>query len=161
MSLTPVVLRLPRSWRARRLLVEWAVWRGIAARKRGDLEVLRTIWHPDCIFDFTRARAWVGGRLYRGHDGLAELAAEWGEAWREGGWVDAHSPQEVSLEEFDHGVFLFDMQQRGVGRISGAPVEMGMPHVIEFRDGLPWRFEHFNDAEEAIEAARARSSAKK
>jgi ketosteroid isomerase-like protein len=149
--LTPLTLRLPRHWWLRRLLIEWAYWRSTNAFRRGDLELLRVVWHPDCIWDQSHFEGWPHARVYRGHEGLAAFVAEWGDAWGEGGgWPDA-----FSVEEFEGGVFLADGRLRGVGRGSGAAVELDVCNVAELRDGLFWRVENFTDRAQAVEAARA------
>jgi hypothetical protein len=136
----------------RRRLIEWTVWRTINAFKRADLELLRVIFHPDCVWDLTHLQGWVEGNVYRGHDGVAAFIAEWSDAWQEGGWIDA-----ISVEEFGGGVFLADTKLRGVGRGSGALVEWDVFQVDELRDGLFWHVEHFSDRPQAVEAARTRS----
>jgi hypothetical protein len=145
-------LRLPRHWRLRRLLIEWFYWRANNAFRRRDLELVRVIWHPDCIWDQSHFEGWPGDEVYRGHQGLAAFVAEWANAWGErGGWTDA-----VSVEEFDGGVFLADARLRGVGRGSGVAVEVDVFNVAELRDGLFWRVENFTDRAQAVEAAHAR-----
>ncbi len=149
---TPIVLGLPRRSRVRAQFVEWSAWRSLNAFRRDDLEPVRAIWHPDCVLDVSEG---PGGevfsrQLYRGHEGLAAWHAEWGDAWREGGWPDL-----VSWEEINNRVFLLDLKVRGVGRESGVPVEADLFQLAEFRDGLVWRVVSFSDRSAAVDAARA------
>jgi hypothetical protein len=151
--LAPWTLRMPRHWRLRRLLIKWAFWRSINAFRRGDLELLRVAFHSDCIWDQSQVQGWVGDAVYHGHPGLAAFIAEWGDAWQEGGW-----PNAVSVEEFGGGVFLADERLCGVGRGSGALVELDVYQLHELRDGLFWHVENFTDRAQAVEVARARSN---
>jgi ketosteroid isomerase-like protein len=145
---------MPRRWRLRRLLIDWAAWRSYNAFKRGDLELLRVIYHPDCIWDMTQSPVaeMFAQQAYRGHQGLAAFVTEWGDAWGEGAWPDL-----VSLEEFEGGVFLADQRIRATGRSSGVPVQTDFFAVAKLRDGLFWRLEYFADRAQAVEAARALS----
>ena len=152
--LTPLALRLPRHWRLRRLLIEWGFWRGNNAFRRGDLDLVRVIWHPDCAWDQTHFEGWPHTQVYRGHEGLAAFIAEWADVWGEGGWSDGL----FSVDEFEGGVILANQRLRGIGRGSGAAVEMDVFQVAQLRDGLFWRVANFSDRAQAIEAARARSS---
>jgi ketosteroid isomerase-like protein len=146
--LTPMILRMPHRWRLRRWLLGWSAWRSVNAFKRGDLELMRVIWHPDCEWDYSRFGGWVAADVYRGHQGLAEFISEWGENFQEGGWADA-----LSIEQFDRHVLLVSQRLRGVGRSSGALVEMDSFAVAQLRDGLIWRYEHFADIAESRAAA--------
>jgi hypothetical protein len=148
--LTPLILRMPRQWRLRQRLIEWSSWRSNNAFRRGDLELLRVLWHPDCTFDFSRFEGWVGDPVYHGHEGLAAFVAEWGDAWGEGGSTDVHA-----VEDFGGGVFVDDHGLRGVGRASGAAVGWKIFAVVETRGGLIWRAEYFGDRAQAVETARA------
>jgi ketosteroid isomerase-like protein len=153
--LTPLTLRMPRRWRLRQLLIDWLGWRANNAFHRGDVEMLRLIYHRDCSWDATRIEAFIGTRVYRGHDGLAALMTELREAWQEDSWwTDL-----VSVEDFDGGIFLAHQRQHGVGRASGIPVEQDLFQVSDTRDGLIWRSWFFDDRAQAVEEAKTRSRA--
>jgi hypothetical protein len=152
--LTPLVLRMPRRWRLRRVLIDWAAWRLYNAFKRADLKLLRVMFDPHCIWDVTQTRGaeMFAEQAYRGHEGVAAFVAEWGDAWGEGAWPDL-----VSHEEFEGGVFLADQRVRATGRGSGVPVQLDFFAVAKLRNGLFWRLGFFADRVQAVEAARALS----
>jgi hypothetical protein len=104
---------MPRRWRLRRLLFDYAAWRAFNAIGRGDLAVLRTINHAGVIYDLSRW-GWPEASLYHGRDGLVRFNKEWIGQWSE------PSFEVVSVEELDErGVLLIHVDLRGVGRTSG------------------------------------------
>jgi len=78
--LTPLVLRMPRHWGLRRVLIDWAVWRCYNAFKRADLELLRVIFDPHCGWDVTQTPGaqMVAEQAYRGHEGVAAFVCRVG-----------------------------------------------------------------------------------
>jgi ketosteroid isomerase-like protein len=144
---TKIALRLPRRWRLRQLLVEFAAWRAYNAIGRGDLGVLRTINHADVIFDLSRW-GWPEDSLYQGRDGVVRFNEQWISQWSKPNFDVA------SIEELDEpGVFLIHLELRGIGRTSGVEVEMDIFQLVKLRDGLIWRNTFFRDRAEAIEVA--------
>jgi hypothetical protein len=66
----------------------------------------------------------------------------------------------VSVEELDEpGALLIHLNLRGIGRTSGAGVEMDIFQLVRMRDGLVWRNTFFRDGAEALEEARVSEKA--
>lgn len=147
--LTTLVLRLPRRWRLRQLLVELATRRAFNAVGRGDLAVVRTINHADVIWELSRWE-WPEGSTYHGRDGIVRFTGLWRDQWSEMNF------DVISAEELDQrGVFLAHVNVQAIGRASGVKAEQDLFKAVRFRDGLIWRAKLFRDRDEAIEAARA------
>jgi len=144
-----VVLRMPRRWRLRQLLLEFTAWRAFNAIGRGDLGVLRTINDADVIYDLSRW-GWPEQSLYHGREGLVRFNEQWIGQWSEPNF------DVVSVEELEPGVFLTHLGLRGIGRTSGAEVKMELFELVRMRDGLVWRNTFFRDRVEALEAAGLR-----
>ena len=87
-----------------------------------------------------------GARVYRGRDGVAQAFREWVEPFSE-----YHS------EPLDYiGVgdsVVVPTRQWGIGRASGAPVEIEVTYVFEFRDHMITRIYEYDTLKEALEAA--------
>src|SRR5947209_2443226 len=147
--LTRLTLRMPRRWRLRQLLFEYSAWRAFNAIGRGDVDLLRTINHPEVIYDLSRW-GWPEASLYYGRDGLVRFNQEW-----IGQWIEP-TLDVVCVEELDEpGALLFHLDLRGVGRTSGVEVEMPIFELVKLRGGLVWRTIFFRDHAEAVAAARA------
>jgi hypothetical protein len=147
--LTGLTVRMPRRWRLRQLLFEYATWRAFNAIGRGDVALLRTLNHPEVIYDLSRW-GWPEASLYYGRDGLVRFNEEW-----IGQWIEPQLDV-VSVEELDEqGVLLIHLDLRGVGRTSGVEVEMPIFELVKLRDGLVWRNVFFRDRAEAVAATRA------
>ena len=144
-----IVLRMPRRWRLRQLLLEFTAWRAFNAIGRGDLGVLRTINHADVIYDLSRW-GWPEESVYHGREGLVRFNEQWISQWREPNF------DVVSVEELKPGVFLTQLDLRGIGRTSGAEVKMGLFELVRMRDGLVWRNTFFRDRDQAFKAAGRR-----
>jgi ketosteroid isomerase-like protein len=147
--LTRLILRLPRRWRLRQLLVEFGAGRAFNAVGRGDLAVIRTINHPDVSWELSRWE-WPEQPRYDGRDGITRFTGMWIDQWSE------MTFDVVSAEELgERGVFLVHLHVRAIGRSSGVEVEQDIFKVVRFRDGLVWRGTFFRDRGAAIEAVRA------
>jgi hypothetical protein len=144
-----VVLRMPRRWWLRQVLLEFTAWRAFNAIGRGDLGVLRTINDADVIYDLSRW-GWPEESLYHGREGLVRFNEQWIGQWREPNF------DVVSVEELEPGVFLTHLDLRGIGRMSGAEVKMELFELVKMRDGLVWRNTFFRDRAEALEAVGLR-----
>jgi ketosteroid isomerase-like protein len=151
--LTEVTLRMPRRWRLRQLLFEWAAWRAYNAIGRRDLDLLRTINHADVIWDLSRWE-WPEESFYHGRDGAVRFNEHWLAQFSELNFDVA------SVEEIDEGgVFFVHVHLRGIGRGSGVEVERDDFGVVRFRDGLVWRGAYFRNRADAIDAAREQANA--
>src|SRR5438552_18297364 len=65
--LNVTTLRMPRRWRLRQLLIEYAIWRAYNAIGRRDLDLLRTVNHADVIWDLSRWD-WPEDPYYHGRE---------------------------------------------------------------------------------------------
>jgi ketosteroid isomerase-like protein len=88
---------------------------------------------------------WLEKHLYKGHDGIREIAAVWGENFDE---------FTLDLEEAidagdDHVVAL--VHQRGL--VKGVPIEGRIAYDWEVRDGKGVRVQVYFSWEEALQAA--------
>ena len=147
--LARVTLRMPRRWRLRQLLLEFTAWRAFNAIGRGDLGVLRTINDAEVVYDLSRW-GWPEESLYHGREGLVRFNEQWIGQWKEPNF------DVVSVEELKPGVFLTQLDLRGIGRASGAEVKMELFELVRMRDGLVWRNTFFRDRAEALEAVGLR-----
>src|SRR2546423_413042 len=76
------VLLLPPRSRLRRSVLRRAALSGWAAWARGDLDLMLVRYAPDCDVEVLRELVAIGMRkVYHGHAGLREAAADWREAW--------------------------------------------------------------------------------
>jgi len=88
----------------------------------------------------------VGGQLYRGHEGVREfldvLSGEFDSFQAEPGNFVAASD-----------VVVADTRVSGIGRRSGVPVELQFTVVVSLRSGKVIRVRNFLERQEALEAA--------
>jgi ketosteroid isomerase-like protein len=145
--LTAVTIRrMPRRWRLRRWLLEWAAWRAYNAIGRRDLDLLRTIHHEDVIWDLSRWD-WPEDAFYYGRDGVVRFNEHWLGQFSE---LDF---EVVEVDEVAEGLFFIHVHLTGIGRGSGAGVERDDYGVVRFKDGLVWRGTYFRSRADALEAA--------
>jgi ketosteroid isomerase-like protein len=133
-----------------------------------NVEIVRAIWEPfkgldTTAIDWDTAIREIGqpispevemrwsatgpeARVYRGREGVAQAFREWVEPFSE-----YHS------EPLDYiGVgdsVVVPTRQWGIGRASGASVEMEVTFVFEFRDHMITRVDEYDTLKEALEAA--------
>jgi ketosteroid isomerase-like protein len=98
------------------------------------------------------APGWAGKEVYRGHDGVRELIAEWTENFVDYRWDLPRAP-----EELDDGRVLLLNRHRGKTR-EGVLVDAPLASVWVFRDDdLITEVRSFFTWEEGVEAAGAES----
>ena len=115
---------------------------------RHDTATVIAAYDPEVEWDTSRSPwgSMMGGRLYRGHEGLRRFYREWYEAW---GDYD-----EVLEELIDAGEqVIVAATGRGRGRASGAEVEWSQYGVWMIRDGKVIRVVWFPTRDEALKAA--------
>ena len=103
---------------------------------------------PD--FELTWTASWAGERHYSGQDAMLRAFGEWVAPWSE-----YHAEVLEYIEVGDHVVAV--TRQWGTGGTSGAPVEIRVTHLWEFRDGLITRMDEYETKEEAINEALDRA----
>ena len=91
----------------------------------------------------------VGGQLYRGHAGVRQFLNALG-----GEFDEFHAQPENFAEAGD--VVVADTRVSGIGKRSGAPVELRFTVVASIREGKIVRVRNFLEREEALEAAGLR-----
>jgi ketosteroid isomerase-like protein len=129
----------------------WEPMKGVdGAEIDWDAEVLREgtgQFSPD--FELTWTASWAGERHYTGQDAMLRAFKEWVEPFSE------YRAEALDyIEAGDHVIVV--TRQWGTGRASGAPVEIRVTHLMEFRDGLIARLDEYETVEEAIESAEQR-----
>jgi ketosteroid isomerase-like protein len=149
--LTRVSLRVPRHWRLRQRLIEWATWRAFNALSRGDVGVVRTITHAEAVWDLSRWD-WPEESTYHGRDGAVRFNEHWLNQFSELNF------DVFSTEEVEPGVIFIHVQLRGIGSASGAEVGRDVFELVRMRDGLVWRGTMFDSRAEAMAAVRAPDS---
>jgi ketosteroid isomerase-like protein len=120
------------------------VRRGYAAFVRGDIDGVLDVLDPELKvsdpFGFSTTDA------YQGHEGFAQTVRD---------ALDAFERYEIAADEFidagDHVVVSSRLS--GVGRESGAIVNMHVFHVWTIRDGKAVLGQTFQTKDEALEAA--------
>jgi SnoaL-like polyketide cyclase. len=135
-----------------------------------NVEVVRSLWEPFKGLDVTAidwnaeairemigppfspevelrwSATWAGEREYGGRDGVIQAFKEWVEPFSE-----YHAEPLDYIEVGDHVVV--PTRQWGVGGASGAPVEIEVTHVFEFRGHQIVRLDEYDTLKEALEAA--------
>ena len=149
--LTRVTLRVPRRWRLRQRLIEWAVWRAFNALSRRDVHLVRTITHAQAVWDLS-GWDWPEESLYHGRDGAVRFNEHWLSQFSELNF------DVFSAEELEPGVIFIHVHLRGIGVTSGVGVERDVFELVRMRDGLVWRGTMLDSRAEAIAAARAPDS---
>src|SRR5437588_783905 len=106
--------------------LEWAEW-ACDGYIRGDEPALLKLVAADVVI--TQFPDQVDGREYVGHEGFRRVMADWTGSWDD--WtVEILGAEEVG------DVVLATAQQRGRGRVSGAPMEAGATFVFTVRKRL-------------------------
>ena len=59
------------------------VRRSFEAFNGRDLNELVKLYHQDCIWDMSKFAGWPECAVYRGHEGLRTILAEWEAAWED------------------------------------------------------------------------------
>ena len=120
-------------------------YRGHETFNQRDLHGFLALMHPET--EFTPYEVWVqGGTPYRGREGMRK----W---WEES--LEVLPDLKVDLYEVrDLGENVFVRGRlHGHGASSGAEIERPLWGLLEFRDGLQFRYWAFGSEGEALEAA--------
>jgi ketosteroid isomerase-like protein len=105
---------------------------------RGDVEALIALTHPGA----ETLRSAVQG-TYRGHEGAREFMRDNEENF------EVFEPDYPDVEELPDGYVIAVGKIRIRGRGSGVETESPTAVVVEFRDGLMYRFKDYGDADAA------------
>jgi ketosteroid isomerase-like protein len=129
----------------------WEVWTrepvSEARYERGDLEPMFTDFYADDIrWDVTRLEGWTDTDVFVGHDQVRVVYQMWFSTWAE-----LHFTVESFDAPPDKVVSVVD--QHGIGKESGAIVDIRIGVVWTMRDGRAARMDMYTRAEDAFEAA--------
>ena len=117
------------------------------AWSRRDIDALLEVVHED-----SEARPILGANLgvsvYRGKEGLREWFRDLHQEW------ETFESRVTRVEEHgDRALCTLHLHARG--RVSGIEIDSELYHLLEFRDGLIWRLEAFQDRDAAVRALEA------
>jgi ketosteroid isomerase-like protein len=119
---------------------------GAEAVRRGDVEALVRITHPDAVMEPLRT-ATEG--TYVGHTGVRRFLADTAETF------DVFRPAYTDIRDLgDRVLAIGSITVRGRG--SRLETEIPTAAIAEYRDGLLWRYKDHGDAQAALEAAGLR-----
>jgi ketosteroid isomerase-like protein len=119
---------------------------GAEAVRRGDVEALVRITHPDAVMEPLRT-ATEG--TYVGHTGVQRFLADTAETF------DVFRPAYTDVRDLgDRVLAIGSIKVRGRG--SRLETEIPTAAIAEYRDGLLWRYKDHGDARAALEAAGLR-----
>ena len=104
--------------------------------------------HPEITWN--APPEWLEKRVYSGHEGIRELAADWEENFEE------YRLDIERLVELDPDRAFALVHQRGTIRGSGVEIEQAVAFIAEIRDGLVARVDVFFSWEAGLEAAGLR-----
>ena len=109
----------------------------------GDREAALAVCHPDIEF---LSMLDIGGRSYRGHDGIREYFHDIESAWAE--W----SVEVERVAEGADGRVVIVMTMHARGKESGLELAERTAHIWTVRDGLLVRNELYREPDEALRA---------
>ena len=107
-------------------------------------EMTERFWSPEVELRWSRRGP--EARVYQGREGVIQAFREWLEPFSE------YYIEPLDFIEQEDRVII-PQRQWGIGRASGAPVEMEVTYVHEFRDHMITRVDEYDTLEEALEAA--------
>jgi ketosteroid isomerase-like protein len=105
------------------------------------------IGHVDPELIWQAPPEWLEERIYRGHEGIRELATY---------WMQQFEDYRLDLEriiELDDGRAVALLHQRGTIKESGAPVEQAIGYVAEASGGKLTRVDVYFSWEDTLAAA--------
>lgn len=111
--------------------------------RSGDFAASMKNFDPDVEFDMTYR---PDGRVFHGHDGLAEGMRTWTGAFE--GWTFQVAEM---IDGGDHVVTV--TRESGRGKGSGIEIDQTVFHVASLSDGKVIRWKQFLDRGQALEAA--------
>lgn len=122
--------------------------RCVEAFARGELDAFVATHHPDVVW--TTASDEPERLVYRGWEGLRQLAADISEAWA--GRFDDVMEFEDFIDLGDWVVVPWTARVRGRG--SGVPVDLSETYAVRVEDGRIVRVDEYRTRDEAIDAVR-------
>ena len=117
---------------------------GFDALSRGDWDALGELLDPEVEWQTTGQ--FVEGGVYRGHDGVREFLTTLG------GEFDDFRAEAGSITDAGD-VVVVETRGSGVGKQSGAQVEIEFTILVDLTEGRVTRLRNFVDRGNALEAA--------
>jgi ketosteroid isomerase-like protein len=141
------VARLPPRSRVRRALIERTCARAYAAFNRRDLPVFLSMFDPEVVYDVSQVRDWPDQPLFKGLDGIREMALNWYASWE-----FSFELRELHDLGGDRCLLLSEFRMTGAG--SGVPLDhVQWAQIGTARRGRWVRVENFTDRDDALRAA--------
>jgi ketosteroid isomerase-like protein len=125
--------------------LEARVRAGYAAWFGGDLEGALASFHPDATY--VNPPGAIEGGTRHGHEGVA---AAWRRLHEQFDFDRAHVDEVVTV---DDETLIVTLSVDGRGRVSGAPIQGRMWHVLRVRDDLIASVEWYPRRDQALQAA--------
>ena len=127
------------------------VKRAVDAWKRGDIEGLLAVYHPEVVWDFSHFDGWPEEQVIVGADAVRAFLEQ---------WRSTFGAYEYEVDEYidagDQVVVL--CRQGGRGRDSTLPVIMELAQVVTIADGWYVRVENWSDRQAALDAVGVSST---
>jgi uncharacterized protein len=120
------------------------VRRGYDAFNRRDVETLLEAFHPEA--EWHPLLAELGGRTYRGHEGVRSMIEEIDDSW------DSFRTEVERIVDAGEHIFVF-AHTSARGKASGVEADLDVVTVVEMRDGRALRVWSYATLEEALAAA--------
>jgi ketosteroid isomerase-like protein len=120
------------------------VRRAYEAFAEPDMEAVMTLVDPEAEIDVTRTH--LDGRVFHGHEGLAELLGSWVEVW------DEFSAELVEVLDAGNDTVIAVVRESGSPPGTRSRVEHQRGVVYTVREGLVKRYEEHPDKASALEA---------
>jgi pimeloyl-ACP methyl ester carboxylesterase/ketosteroid isomerase-like protein len=117
----------------------------VAALNARDLDALGSLAHPD--IEFHSRLVALEGRVYRGHEGMAEYFRDIDAAFADATWELAE------IVGWHGSDLVVELRTTARGHESGVPIDVVTPQVWSFREGKPWRNVTYSSRAEAVRAA--------
>jgi ketosteroid isomerase-like protein len=140
-----VLTRLPVGHPIRRAVFERVIGRSYGAFNRSDLNAVRALYHPECVWDWSSFEGWPDDPIAHGPEALRRGFLVFRDAWGDFR-VDASD-----LRDFGDSVML-TCHLRATGSGSGVGITRTWWQAGYIRDGLIARVENYTDRERALEA---------
>ncbi len=132
---------------ARRAIAERIISRSFGAFNRNDVDALLTLYHPQCVWDWSHYEGWPEAPVYRGREGVERAWLVFSEAWGD-----------FRFEPSDFRDFgartMTTCHLLATGSGSGVGVERTWWQVGYARDGLVALVANYSDQQKAVEAAQ-------
>jgi ketosteroid isomerase-like protein len=119
----------------------------LAAYQQGQDETVRGLMHPDV--EIYSEPGMINAGTFHGFDGFKAWTRQWEEAWQE----ITYEP--VEFIEVDESLLVVAVRVTGKGAGSGLEIDRTFSYLYEIKAGRATRLHLYDNADKALEAARA------